>query len=60
MLTGLALLSASALLAQPASAPKSDEFLLLGNVDRGAGEPIIFVNPKDANNMIVVFRKGGM
>jgi hypothetical protein len=37
------------------TAPKSvsDEFLLLGDVNRGAGEPIIFVNPKDPNNIIV-------
>jgi hypothetical protein len=35
------------------AAPVSDEFLLLGNVNRGAGEPIVFVNPKDPNNIIV-------
>lgn len=46
--------------AQPVSnvpesdAPKSDEYLLLGNPDRGAGEPWVFVNPKDPNNIIVV------
>src|SRR5438105_9167254 len=34
-------------------APKSEEFLLLGSPNRGAGEPIIFVNPKDSNNIIV-------
>ena len=39
--------------AQTSSAPKSDEFLLLGSVNRGAGEPIIFVNPTDPKNMIV-------
>jgi hypothetical protein len=38
----------------PAAAPQSDEFLLLGTANRGAGEPIIFVNPKDSQNMIVV------
>jgi hypothetical protein len=50
----IAALSATILLSQPASAPKSEEFLLLGSPNRGAGEPIIFVNPKDANNLIVV------
>src|SRR6266567_6318011 len=34
--------------------PKSEEFLLLGSPNRGAGEPIIFVNPKDSNNILVV------
>jgi hypothetical protein len=41
---------------QPASAPAappSEEYLLLGSANRGAGEPIIFVNPRDPNNMIV-------
>ena len=47
-------LSATILLSQTADAPKSEEYLLLGSPNRGAGEPIIFVNPKDANNMIVV------
>jgi hypothetical protein len=45
---------ATALRSQSSSAPASDEYLLLGSVDRGAGEPIIFVNPKDSNNIIVV------
>lgn len=53
VLVGLAIPSTTALLAQSVSAPKSDEFLLLGNVNRGAGEPIIFVNPTDPKNMIV-------
>jgi hypothetical protein len=39
--------------AQPASPPKSEEYLLLGSPNRGAGEPILFVNPKDSNNIIV-------
>jgi hypothetical protein len=39
---------------QSATAPASDEYLLLGSANRGAGEPIVFVNPKDANNIIVV------
>src|SRR2546429_2424788 len=34
--------------------PKSEEFLLLGSPSRGAGEPIIFVNSKDPNNILVV------
>ncbi len=46
--------SASALHAQEASQPKSDEYLLLGTADRGAGEPWVFVNPKDPKNIIVV------
>ena len=33
--------------------PKSEEYLLLGNVNRGAGEPMVFVNPKDHDNIIV-------
>jgi hypothetical protein len=39
---------------QENNAPKSEEYLLMGNVNRGAGEPIIFVNPKDHDNIIVV------
>jgi len=51
-------LSATVLLSQTVEAPKpdppqSEEYLLLGSPNRGAGEPIIFVNPKDSNNMIV-------
>ena len=38
---------------QEAAAPKSDEYLLLGGVNRGAGEPFVFVNPKDHDNIIV-------
>jgi hypothetical protein len=34
-------------------APKSEEYLLLGSPNRGAGEPFIFVNPKDNDNIIV-------
>jgi hypothetical protein len=36
-----------------AGLPPSEEYLLLGSANRGAGEPIIFVNPTDSNNMIV-------
>jgi hypothetical protein len=39
--------------AQSATAPESEEYLLLGNPDRGAGEPWVFVNPTDSNNIIV-------
>src|SRR5690348_13455331 len=39
---------------QSATAPISDEYLLLGSPNRGAGEPYVFVNPKDSNNIIVV------
>lgn len=52
-LIGFAALSATILLSQTTETPKSEEFLLLGSANRGAGEPIIFVNPKDSNNMIV-------
>src|SRR5437016_1683084 len=52
---GCLVLSGAVLLSQPApeEPPKSEEYLLLGSPNRGAGEPIIFVNPKDANNIIV-------
>lgn len=40
--------------AQSAGETKSEEYLLLGGPDRGAGEPWVFVNPKDSNNIIVV------
>ena len=52
----LALLSAGMLQAQAATQPAtvSDEYLLLGSPDRGAGEPWVFVNPKDHNNILVV------
>jgi enterochelin esterase family protein len=42
------------LFSQQADSPKSEEYLLLGSPNRGAGEPIIFVNPKAPNNIIVV------
>jgi hypothetical protein len=32
---------------------KGEEFLLLGNAVRGAGEPMIAINPKNPNNIIV-------
>ena len=42
---GVILWTAPALKPQQAEAPKSEEYLLLGNADRGAGEPFVFVNP---------------
>jgi len=56
---GVTTLSAAVLLSQTASPPqseefKSDEYLILGSPNRGAGEPMVFVNPKDSNNIIVV------
>ena len=32
---------------------KGEEFLLIGNAVRGAGEPVIAINPKNPNNIIV-------
>lgn len=46
--------SGCALNAQTSAEPKSDEYLLLGSPNRGAGEPWVFVNPKDSKNIIVV------
>ena len=34
--------------------PVSDEYLLLGNVTRGAGEPMVAVDPTNPNNIIAV------
>jgi len=53
LLLGLVAMSATILLSQTTEAPKSEEYLLLGSPNRGAGEPFIFVNPKDHDNMIV-------
>lgn len=36
-----------------ATSYKGEEFLLIGSATRGAGEPIIAINPKDPNNIIV-------
>lgn len=36
------------------AAPVSEEYLLLGNATRGAGEPMVAVDPTDPNNIIVV------
>ena len=56
---GLTALSTTVVLSQTAAPPqseefKSDEYLILGSPNRGAGEPMVFVNPKDSNNIIVV------
>jgi len=32
----------------------SDEYLLIGDTNRGAGEPQVAINPKDPNNIVVV------
>jgi len=58
LLSGLVALSATGLLSQTTEAPKpdaskSEEYLLLGSPNRGAGEPFVFVNPKDSDNIIV-------
>ena len=39
--------------ARQESAPTREEFLLLGSPNRGAGEPIVFVNLRDPENIIV-------
>jgi len=52
-LLGCVAVSVSLAPSQTASASKSEEYLLLGSPNRGAGEPFVFVNPKDHNNIIV-------
>ena len=37
-----------------AQTSKSEEYLLLGNANRGAGEPMVAVDPTNPNNIIVV------
>jgi hypothetical protein len=37
----------------PAPTYKSEEYLLMGDAIRGAGEPVIVINPKNLNNIIV-------
>jgi hypothetical protein len=46
--------SGGTLQSQSAPKPQSTEYLLLGNPNRGAGEPWVVVNPKDPNNILVV------
>ncbi len=54
LLAAATVLSTALLQAQAAKESPSDEYLLLGSPNRGAGEPWVFVNPKDSNNIIVV------
>src|SRR5205085_2751054 len=50
---GIAMLSCSLLLSQTPAAPDSVEYLILGDANRGAGEPMIAVNRKDPNNIVI-------
>ena len=36
-----------------ATSYKGEEFLLIGDANRGAGEPVIAINPNDPNNILV-------
>jgi hypothetical protein len=54
LLAVFALTSAGRMHAASDVPAKSDEYLLLGSPNRGAGEPWVFVNPKDQKNIIVV------
>lgn len=38
----------------PAVKPTIDQYLVLGNATRGAGEPMVAVDPKDPENIVVV------
>src|SRR6185437_3420197 len=40
--------------AQAASSFKSEEYLLLGNATRGAGEPMLAVDPADPRSIVVI------
>jgi len=53
-LLGAIVLCSAVATSQSAAESKSDEYLLLGSPNRGAGEPWVFANPKDPNNIIVV------
>jgi hypothetical protein len=50
---GLVIILASVALGR-AQTSKSEEYLLLGNASRGAGEPMIAVDPTNPNNIIAV------
>src|ERR1022692_665367 len=54
LILGTAALSVVPIQAQSPKDSPSDEYLLLGSPNRGAGEPWVFVNPKDPKNIIVV------
>ncbi len=45
--------SASELPVNTTTSYKGEEFLLLGNAVRGAGEPVIAINPRNPNNIMV-------
>lgn len=50
---GLIIVSTCIVKTQSAAAPKSEEYLLLGSPNSGAGDPWVAVNPKDPHNIIV-------
>jgi hypothetical protein len=54
LLGAFVLMSSGQTVAASDEPAKSDEYLLLGSPNRGAGEPWVFVNPKDPKNIIVV------
>lgn len=54
LFAGIVLLPPSISQSQSATEPNSDEYLLLGSPNRGAGEPWVFVNSKDPDNILVV------
>src|SRR5437870_4153889 len=49
-----AVFAASLGMTQMTETPVSDEYLILGDANRGAGEPMIAVNRKDPNNILIV------
>jgi hypothetical protein len=51
--TGVAMLLTAVVSSQTPDAPKSEEYLILGDANRGAGEPMIAVNRKDPNNILI-------
>jgi len=53
-LGGTALISQAPATADQAETHQSDEFLLLGSPNRGAGEPMVVVNATDPANILVV------
>src|SRR6204780_4009273 len=50
---GIAQQAAIDLPVNQATSYKGEEFLLIGSAVRGAGEPVIAINPTDPNNIIV-------
>ena len=49
-----AILTASMAIPQTNQTPISEEYLILGDANRGAGEPMIAINRKDPNNILIV------